>query len=149
MTLDAETRAFVRRCRIALFASRSPRGIPFLTPLWFVERAGRLCCTTSARSVTARNVEANGEAVLLLYPSAAGGDGRALRLLGEARVRRGRLPLGVLAAMAGKYYAAPGALAVELAHARLWPLRLRYYTQSSPALLEFVPASAEWSRAPS
>jgi hypothetical protein len=149
VTLDAEARAFVRRSPIALFASRSPRGTPFLTPLWFVERAGRLCCTTSATSVTVRNVEANGEAALLLYPPERGRDDRALRLQGDARARRGRLPLGVLAAMAGKYYAAPGALAVELAHARLWPLRLRYYAQSDPALLEFLPASAEWTRAPS
>jgi hypothetical protein len=149
VTLDEEARAFVRLCRIALFATRSPRGTPFLTPLWFVERAERLCCTTSAASVTARNVEANGEATLLLYPEPAGADGRALRLRGHAWVRRGRLPLGVLLAMAGRYYAAPGAVAVELAHARLWPLRLRYYTQGEPALLEFAPTGAQWARAPS
>lgn len=143
MSLDREALDFARRSRIALVASRSPRGTPFLTPLWVVERGGRLYCTTSAASVTVRNVEAHGEAVWLLYPAGDRGP-RALRLRGRATARRGRLPLGVVWAMARKYYAVPSGLAVELAHARLWPLRLRYYAQSEPALLEFTPTAAEW-----
>ena len=143
MSLDADALDFARRCRIALFASRSPRGAPFLTPLWVVEHGGRFFCTTAAASVTVRNVDANGEAVLLLYP-ARGRDERALRMHGRATARRGRLPLGVLWAMARKYYAAPSGLAIELAHARLWLLRLRYYGQSQPALLEFTATAAEW-----
>lgn len=149
MTLDHEARRFVAGSRIALFATRSPRGAPFATPLWFVERAGALCCATSAASVTVRNVEAAGDAVLLLYPGRAAGDECALRLRGRASAHRGRLPPGVLLAMLRKYYLAPGGLAVELAHARLWPLRLRYYAQAAPALLEFTPTSAEWAPVPS
>jgi hypothetical protein len=147
--LDGEASSFLRRSRIALFASRSPRGAAFLTPLWFVERAGRLYCTTSAGSLTVRNVEANGDAALLLYPGEARREDRALRLRGAATVRRGRLPVATLLAMARKYYAAPGGLSVELANIRLWPLRLRYYGQAGPALLEFTPATAEWLRVPS
>jgi len=148
MTLDAGTLAFARRCRVALFASRSPRGAPFLTPLWVVERSGHLCCTTAASSITVRNVEANGEALLLLYPGRAGGDEHTLRLRGRATVRRGRLPLGVVLAMARKYYLSPAALASELGHARLWSLRARYYAHAEPALLEFTPEAAEWADVP-
>jgi hypothetical protein len=149
VTIDADAWDFARRCQIALFATLSPRGTPFATPLWFVERDGLLCCTTSAASVTVRNVEAAGAVALLLYPARAGADGRTLRLRGSAIARRGRLPLAVVLAMLRKYYAAPDGLAVELAHPRLWPLRLRYYAQGAPALLEFRPASAEWLELPS
>jgi hypothetical protein len=148
VTLDPEARRFVRRCTVALVATRSPRGAPFATPLWFVERGGRLCCATSAASVTVRNVEANGEATLLLYSGRAA-DARALRLRGTAVARCGEMPFGVVLAMARKYYAPPAALAVELAHVRLWRRRLRYYEHSSPALLEFAPAAAEWATLPS
>lgn len=147
--LDREVRSFLHTCRVAHVATRSPRGLPFLTPLWFVDRAGLLYCTTSAASVTVRNVETNGEALLLLYPGRAERVERALRLRGSAVVRRGRLPVAVLLAMARKYYAPPASLAVELAHVRSWPLRLRYYAQASPALLEFTPAEAEWAEVPS
>lgn len=149
MTLDPDAWDFARRCPIALVATLSPRGAPFATPLWFVERGGRLCCATSATSVTVRNVEAGGETAMLLYPARAGTEGRGLRLRGSALVQRGIPPIGVVLAMLRKYYAAPEGLAVELAHPRLWPLRLRYYAQESPALLAFTPVSAEWAALPS
>ena len=145
MSLDApEVRACIARARIALVATRSPRGAPFVTPLWFVVHAGRLLCTTSAASVTVRNVDADGAASVLLYDGVDESATRLLRLRGRATARRGRLPFGVVARMAAKYYASPAGLAVELAHARLWPLRMRYYAQSEAALLDFVPEVAEF-----
>ena len=139
---DADVQACIARARVALVATRSPRGAPFVTPLWFVVRNGRLLCTTSAASVTVRNLDADGAASVLLYDGVDESATRLLRLRGHAMARRGRLPFGVVARMAAKYYASPAGLAVELAHARLWPLRLRYYAQSEAALLDFVPEVA-------
>ncbi len=148
MTLGPQQRAFLRDSRIVHFATVSPRGAPFVTPLWFVERSGRLRCATSAASITVRNVEAGGRATLLVYPARAGTPDRVLRLEGGACVKRGAIPLGVVLAMARKYYVAPSGLAVELAHVARWGLRLRYYAQSSPALLEFTPEAADWLAVP-
>ncbi len=53
----------------------------------------------------------------------------------------------VLARFALKYYL--GGLASELRHAGRWGLRQRYYAQGRPAVIDFVPESAEWLRAPS
>jgi len=145
---DAEVRVCIARARVALVATRSPRGAPFVTPLWFVVQDERLLCTTSASSVTVRNVDAGGEASLLLYDGADETATRLLRLRGHASARRGELPFGVIARMAVKYYTSPAGLAVELAHARLWPLRMRYYAQSEAALLEFVPETAAFVERP-
>jgi hypothetical protein len=141
---DPEVRAFLNRARVAQVATRSLSGAPFVTPLWFVARGERLCSTTSEASITVRNLEADGTAALLLYDGADDGVTRVLRLHGRATVRRGRLPLVILARMAAKYYAAPAGLRCELSHARLWRLRSRYYAQGRPALIEFVAASAEF-----
>ncbi len=139
---DPEARAAIARARVALVATRSPRGAPFVTPLWFVVRDGHLLCTTSAASVTVRNLDVDGAASVLLYDGVDESAPRLLRLRGRATARRGPLPFGVIARMAAKYYASPAGLAVELAHARLWPLRMRYYAQGEAALLDFVPADA-------
>jgi hypothetical protein len=141
---DPEVRAFLTRSRVAQVATRSPRGAPFVTPLWFVVRGGRLCCATSEASVTVRNLEADGAAALLLYDGVQDGATHVLRLRGRATVRRGGLPLVILARMAAKYFAAPAALRCELSHAKLWRMRARYYAQGRPALIEFVAVSAEF-----
>jgi hypothetical protein len=48
VTLGPKRRAFPRDSQIVHFATVSPRGAPFVTPLWFVERWRRLCSAMSA-----------------------------------------------------------------------------------------------------
>ena len=121
--------------------SRSQKGTPFAVPLWFVTLGGRIYATTSASSWTVRNVVATSRVALLF-----GGEGRedpvGSCVRGYARAVRGAPPPAVTARIAWLYYLRPEFAAVELRHARLWALRLRYYLQSRAAYIVITPQSA-------
>jgi hypothetical protein len=139
--------AALRRSRVMVLASRSEKGTAFAVPLWFVTHHGRIYATTSASSWTVRNVAAVPQVALLL-----GGEGRddgnRLLVRGHARSVRGAPPAAVIARIAWRYYLQPEFAAVELSHARLWALRMRYYLQSRAAYLVITPQTSTECRVP-
>ena len=139
--------AALRRSRVMILASRSPKGTPFAVPLWFVAHHGRIYATTSASSWTVCNVAACPQVALLL-----GGEGRdgADRLLvrGCARAVRCTPPPAVLARIAWRYYLHPRFAAVELGHVRLWGRRIRFYRQAQAAHIVITPQTATECRVP-
>ena len=145
-----EVRAFLRHSMVALVATRSANGRPFMTPLWFVADGGILFIATGAESWTGRNIARHPELVLLFSGEGLRQTDRALRLRGTATVRRGLPPWRVLFRIVAKYYASPRALRVELANIRNWRLRRRYYGQATggPGHLRVVPATAEFLSRP-
>lgn len=125
----SSARELLRRGRVALVATVSARGRPFLVPLWFVPHRGRLYVATGAQSWTARNAAAHPQ-VSLLIGGEPGMPAGYLRIDGEAECRRGLPPLPVLPGLLWRYYAHPRRALGELRHVRLWPMRLRYYGQT-------------------
>ncbi|MGD1283518.1 pyridoxamine 5'-phosphate oxidase family protein [Mycobacterium seoulense] len=142
-----ELAAALQTSRVMIVASRSLKGTPFAVPLWFVAHGGRIYTTTSASSWTVRNVVATSQVALLF-----GGEGRddpgRLLVRGYARAVRGAPPAAVTARMAWRYYLRPEFATVELRHARLWALRLRYYLQSRAAYIVITPQTTTECRAP-
>lgn len=143
---DPEVRAFLRRSMVALVATRSANGRPFMTPLWFVADGGTFFITTGAGSRTSRNVAQHPEMTLLFSGEDGERSDRVLRVRGTATFRPGLPPWRVLLRIAVKYYASPRALRVELRNRRKWGLRTRYYrqTKGGPGHLRVVPTTAEF-----
>lgn len=141
---------FLRGSMVALIATVSAKGRPFMTPLWFVVDDGALYLTTGTATWTARNVVPHPEVALLLTGERLTHPGETLRLHGTATIQHGLPPWRVLARIAAKYYVAPGGLAVELANARKWGLRARYYAQvkGGAGYLRVVPTGGEVLRRP-
>jgi len=134
---------FIRHSFVARVATRSRSGLPGLTPLWFVVEGGSFFMGTSKAALAVRNAAANPEVAILLDGEAAGRSEYVLRVGGRARVHAGFPTWRVLARLALKYYLAPAAARVELAHASQWRLRQRYYAQGRAAVIEVVPEKAE------
>jgi hypothetical protein len=91
---------------------------------------GTLFLTTGTATWAARNVARQPEVALLLTGERltdAPGRGIAPARYGDDRA--GLPPWRVLLRIGAKYYAAPGALALELSNAAKWGLRARYYAQ--------------------
>jgi len=135
---------------VAVVATRSRAGTPFVTPLWFVVDQGALYMTTGRETRAARNVVQHPEVTVFLGGE-AGDSAPAVKLRATARCHPGFPPWRVLARLAAKYYLGPAALAVELRHARLWGLRSRYYAQvpGGAAYLRILPGAAELLPRPS
>jgi hypothetical protein len=123
---DPALRPFLEDSMVAEVASLSPKGRPFVTPLWFVVDRGLLYVTTGPGSWVGRNVVGHPEVVLLFGGERGGG---LLRLHGTATCHHGLPAWRVLLRIAAKYYLSPAALRVELRNARRWRLRWRYYGQ--------------------
>ncbi len=143
--IDEEVEGYIRRSNVALVATRSAKGHPFMTPLWFVLDGGALYIATGAQSWAFRNVAAHPEVTLLF-----GGERDTelvgmVRLRGRATSELGMPPARVLLRIAAKYYLPPRALAVELRHVAQWPQRMRYYGQTpgGAGYIRVVPTSAE------
>ena len=141
-----EVGAFLRHSMVALVATRSANGRPFMTPLWFVADGGTLFVATGAESWTARNVSRHPEVALLFTGEALGRTARVLRVRGTATSQRGLPPWRVLLRIAAKYYASARALRVELRSIRKWRLRSRYYgqTKGGAGHLRIVLTTAEF-----
>jgi hypothetical protein len=140
---DPLARHYLARSLVMRLATASAVGSPSLTPLWFVTLDGRLVATTAATTVAARNIAAEPRVTVLLDGETAGRSQVILQLRGTGQVHRGLPPLSVLVRFGAKYYLSPGGLRSELAHARLWRLRTRYYAQSTPAWISIEPTAAE------
>jgi hypothetical protein len=140
---DPAVRAVLRRSMIARLATRSPAGGPFVTPIWFIVVGNRVVMTTGEQTLSVRNLRAHPEAVLLFEADRGGEAEGVLRLRGPAVVRPGFPSLGGLIRIGLKYHVAPGGLRSELANVARQRLRLRYYRQSQPAVIEVTPRSAE------
>lgn len=133
---------------VARLATVSATGAPALTPLWFVVDDDHLIMATAAATLAARNSAANRRVSVLLDAERAGPSTQVLRLAATARVHEGLAPWRMLARFARKYYVTPPALRHELANARRWRLRTRYYGQSDGVWLEIEPTRAELLRNP-
>jgi hypothetical protein len=145
---DSIVQHFLANSMVARVATLSAKGVPALTPLWFVLERGRLVATTGAATLAARNAATHPEVAVLLDAEAAGRSPHVLRLLGRASVHAGLPPWRVLVRVAAKYYAGRAALRSELANAGRWRLRARYYAQSEAAWLAIEPVRAELLRRP-
>ena len=144
---DPDVRAFLRASLIVQVATLSPKGRPFVTPLWFVVDRGALYITTGAESRAGKNVGQHPGVVLLFSGEGAQGPERYLRLRGTATCQRGLPSWRVLFRVTAKYYLAPRAMLSELRNARKWRLRQRYYGQATggsghirvvPVVVEFL-----------
>ncbi|HZP42228.1 MAG TPA: pyridoxamine 5'-phosphate oxidase family protein [Candidatus Binatia bacterium] len=137
-------RTFLRRGMVALVATRSAAGRPFLTPLWFVVHAGVVWVTTGTATRAARNVARHPDVTVLIHGETNAAE-VAVRLRGRATLRPGLPPWPVLLRIAVKYYLAPRALRSEVANVARWPLRTRYYASvaGGPGHLAIVPVAAE------
>ena len=62
---DPDVQAFLRGSLIVQVATLSPKGRPFVTPLWFVVDRGALYITTGAESRAGKNVGQHPGVVLL------------------------------------------------------------------------------------
>jgi nitroimidazol reductase NimA-like FMN-containing flavoprotein (pyridoxamine 5'-phosphate oxidase superfamily) len=147
---DSAVHDFLGHSMVVQVATVSPKGRPFVTPLWFVVDDGLLYVTTGAGTRAARNISA-GSAVTLLFTGEHGRHGeRALRVRGAATVHEGLPSWRVLLRIAAKYYVAPRAMISELTNAAKWPMRARYYAQVTGGAghLCVRPTTAEFMRRP-
>ena len=126
---DPEVAAFVRRTTVVEVATLSPKGRPFITPLWFMVDGGVVYLTTGPGSRAGRNVAHHPEVSLVFDGGAAGRGDRVFRLRGSATCHLGLPPWRALGRLALKYYLAPGALRTELANREKWPVRRLYYAK--------------------
>ncbi|MFI5367366.1 MAG: pyridoxamine 5'-phosphate oxidase family protein [Candidatus Binatia bacterium] len=126
---DPAVRIFIRRSMIVQVATQSPKGRPFLTPLWFVVDGGALYITTGPESRAGKNITQHAAVALLFSGERGDLSAPVLRLRGTASCHRGLPSWRVLLRIAAKYYVAPRALSVELRNARKWRLRTLYYGQ--------------------
>lgn len=140
---DPLVRHYLDQSMVMRLATISARGNASITPLWFVVEDGRLLASTAAATMAARNAEADARVTVLLDAEKAGRSELVLRLSGTAEVHHGLASARVLARFAAKYYLAPGGLRSEIAHARQWSRRARYYAQSDAVLLAIAPTDAE------
>lgn len=138
---DPVAAAFFEHSLVARVATRSPKGRPAMTPLWFLHDRGRLFLATGRDTVAARNAAANSDVVVLFDAEGKGRSDHILRVRGRATVHAGTPSLRVLALLGRRYYL--GGWRSELGHLRLWRLRTRYYGQTAGAVLEIEPLSAE------
>lgn len=135
--------AWVRDSLVTRLATLSPRGIPLVTPIWFVHDGSDLIMTTGGRGLAVRNVRHHPRVVALFDAELRGSQDKVLRVVGDATFEAGLLRPLLLARIARKYYLRPAALRVELANARRWGMRTRYYAQHpDPGFLRLRPL--EW-----
>jgi hypothetical protein len=137
-------RSFLLHSMIAQVATRSPKGHPFMTPLWFVVDGDLVFITTGAASQTGKNIMQHPEVALLFGGERDGSSDQLLRLRGTATCHRGLPSWRVLLRIAAKYYVSPSALTVELRNAGRWRLRQLYYGQQPGGVgyLRVVPTEA-------
>ena len=135
---SSNLQAALQNSRVMVLASRSPKGMPFAVPLWFVLHEGRIYAATSASSWTVRNVVRSPQVALLFGGERPGTSDRVL-VRGHARAIPGTPPATVLARIATRYYLHPRFAAVEVANIRLWSRRARYYRQSQAAHIVITP----------
>jgi len=143
---DPRVRAFLGNSMVVQLATRSPKGRPFMTPLWFVVDRGELYITTGPDSWTGKNIVRHPEVALLFHGEGSRGSDQVLRLRGAATCHHGLPPWRVLLRIAAKYYASPRALRVELPNARKWRLRALYYAQvkGGPGHIRVLPTAADF-----
>jgi len=143
---DAAVRAFLERSMVVQVATLSPKGRPFVTPLWFVVHDGVI---TGPGTWAGKNVTQHPE-VSLLFGGEAGEPDRFLRLRGRAECHHSLPSWGVLLRIAAKYYASPRGLLVELRNAHKWRLRSLYYGQVKGGFghIRVVPKSCEFLTRP-
>jgi len=146
LLIDRTVGAVLRRSMIVQVATRSPKGRPFITPLWFVVDRGALYITTGPQTWAGRNIIQHPEVALLLSEERRGRSDAVLRLRGVATCHHGLPPWRVLLHVAVKYYLSPRALRVELRNAWRWRLRMRYYGQMEGGFgyLRVVPTAAHF-----
>jgi len=143
---DAAVRTVLRQSMVVEIATLSPKGRPFVTPLWFVVDGGVLYLTTGPESRAARNLADHPEVTLLFNGARERRPEGVLRMKGAATRHRGLPSWRVLLRVATKYYVAPGGLYMELRNFRRWRLRRLYYGQAKGGFgyLRIVPSGAEF-----
>jgi hypothetical protein len=147
---DPAVRDFLRDSMVALVATLSPKGRPFMTPLWFVVAGGTVYVTTGTGTRAARNIIAGSPVALLFTGEHGPQSGHVLRVHGTGTCHAGFPPWPALLRIAAKYYLAPGAAASEHANVARWRLRGRYYAQvaGGAGYLAVRPERAEFLRRP-
>ena len=128
-TTAPAVQAFLQRSMVVELATLSPRGRPFVTPLWFVLDADALYMTTGPGTRAATNVARHPAVTMLFHGERGRRPQQVLRLRGIATCHQGLPSWQVLLQVAAKYYVSPRALSVELRNVGKWPLRWRYYGQ--------------------
>jgi Pyridoxamine 5'-phosphate oxidase len=166
--VEREAERFIRRTKVALVATRSPKLRPFMTPLWFAMYRGEVYLGTGRQSWVGRNVTLHPAVTMVFGGERGSGErgsgecgneggneggtapGRVVRLRGLASCESGLLPGRVLVLLAIKYYLTPRALLLELRHRAQWRLRRLYHRQSAggAGYIRVVPTSVEFLAQP-
>lgn len=140
---EEEMGAWVRDSLVTRVATLSPKGVPLVTPIWFVNDGPDLLMTTGGRGLAVRNIGSHPRVVLLFDAELRGPQPHVLRVVGEATFEAEFLRPLLLLRIVRKYYLRPAALRLELANVRRWPLRRRYYAQHpEPGFIRVRPL--EW-----
>lgn len=145
---DPQVRAFIARSMIARVAVLSPKGIPFMTPLWFVYHRGTIHMPTGSHSLVARYLSAN-PSVILLFDAERGASGNhVLRLRGKASVRHG-VAWPVILRTVGKYLLSSLSRGL-VPYVRKFALIRQYYAQNpgGAVTIEVVPEETEFLARP-
>jgi hypothetical protein len=150
LSADPDVQAFLRGSLVAQVGTLSPKGRPFVTPLWFVVDRGALYITTGVETRAGKNVALHPAVVLLFSGEHAEGPPRCLRLRGAATCHRGLPAWRILFRVLAKYYLMPQALLSELRNARHWRLRQRYYGQArgGAGYIRVVPTAVDFLARP-
>jgi PPOX class probable F420-dependent enzyme len=74
--------------RVAVVASRGPRGWPHVMPLWYVVRGGEIWIWTYAKSQKVRNLERDPRATVLVETGVEYGELRGVQIEAEAEIIR-------------------------------------------------------------
>ena len=124
--MNEDATRVLRRAKIARVATVSAKGLPNLTPLWYVFDAGRLYMNTRGASIAVKNLRANPDVVVLVQE----GRGQIVRIKGTARFTRAG-PTRLRAAFRAmlKYHLSPGGLANFASSLGSLPARARYYAE--------------------
>lgn len=147
--LDAATLERLSSAKVSRLATRSSRGRPSVNPLYFVVRDQRIWLGTPEWTLAARNVLADARVLLLFDSDGSSGDEWIVRVGGRARVLRDAATLRQYnVAVARKYVLSARWFRSAVTHPRQRALRRHYRRQSTargaPAVIEVVPAHAEW-----
>jgi len=144
-TSESEVRRFLASSMVVRLATLSPKGLPLITPIWFVPVGVKLYIPTGIGALAVRNIEAHPKVVALFDAERDPAEQRVLRLHGTATWKRIRPSLPLVLRYARKYYLCSGGVRAELAHIRQWALRSRYYGQGDDgALIEIKGEEAEF-----
>lgn len=150
MSLPAEHLRFIDGALTVRLCTRSARGVPLVTPLWFARDGDTIYMGTNRTSFHARHITGNPGVVLLFSDRHGRRTRRVLRVSGTALVSaRDRMTFWRQARMVRRYYLRPAAARHWLRNWRRISWMRRYHAERPDvAVIEINLVSAEFLEQP-